>query len=43
MFEFEEDENDTLVCKLKKSFVWSETDIKDVIRYHTQISDRLEI
>jgi hypothetical protein len=21
MFEFEEDENDTLVCKLKKSFV----------------------
>jgi hypothetical protein len=23
----------------EKSFVWSETDIKNVIRYHTQISD----
>jgi hypothetical protein len=26
----------------KKSFVWSETNIKNVIRYHTRISDRFE-
>jgi hypothetical protein len=25
----------------EKNFIWSEADIKDVIRYHTSISDRL--
>jgi hypothetical protein len=29
--------------QVEKSFVWSETDIKDVIRYLTSISDRFRI